>query len=200
MRWAIWIAVFLSILLTAYFASPLVALQRIATAVETRDAVAVTERIDFPALRRSLTKQIVASYLKLTGKKLPLGVIGKGFAFSVADPIVARLMTVTALLDLLQKGDAGNNVKVQIDKAPFTSASWKSIWRLWLNSHQWGRDFYVHLPPEGLQNEQFRVHLRLSQWRWKLVGLDLPEQLKERLAREVIVLTRERFSAPNGID
>ena len=98
--------------------------------METRDAVAVTERIDFPALRRSFTKQIVATYLKLTGKKLPLGAIGKHFAVSIADPIVARLMTVTALLDLLEKGDAGNNVKVQIDRVPFSSDSLKSMWQL----------------------------------------------------------------------
>jgi DUF2939 family protein len=38
---------------------------------QTKDAVALTERIDFPALRRSLTKQIVQEYLKLTGKKFP---------------------------------------------------------------------------------------------------------------------------------
>jgi Protein of unknown function (DUF2939) len=197
MRWALWIAVFLCIVLCIYFASPFFALQRIATAVETRDAVAVTERVDFPALRRSLTKQIVATYLKLTGKKLPLGAIGKGFAFSVADPIVARLMTVNALLDLLAKGDAGNNVKVQIDKAPFSSASLRSIWQLWLNSHQWGRDFYIHLPPEGSRNEQFRVHLRLSRWHWKIVGVDLPESLKDQLAQELVELTRERIRAPN---
>ena len=197
MRWALWISFFLGVLLGIYFASPFLALQRIATAVETRDAVAITERIDFPALRRSLTKQIVATYQKLTGKKFPLGAVGQRFAVSLADPIVARLMTVTAVLDLLQKGDAGNNVKVQIDRAPFSSASLKSIWQLWLNSHQWGRDFYIHLPPEGSRNEQFRVHLRLSQWRWKVVGIDLPESLKEKLAQELVELTRERIRAPN---
>ena len=113
MRWVLWISFFVGVLLGTYFASPFIALRRISIAVETRDAVALTERTDFPAVRRSLTKQIVATYLKLTGKKLPLGAIGRGFAFSVADPVVARLMTVTALLYLLQKGDAGNNVKVQ---------------------------------------------------------------------------------------
>ena len=197
MRWVLWISFFLGLLLGIYFASPFIALHRIATAVETRDAVAVTERIDFPALRRSFTKQIVATYLKLTGKKLPLGAIGRTFAFSVADPIVARLMTVIALLDLLAKGDAGNGVKVQIDRAPFSSASLKSIWQLWLNSHQWGRNFYVYLPPDGARNEQFRVHLRLSRWRWKFVGVDLPESMKEQLAQELVELTRERIRAPN---
>ena len=83
MRWAVWISFFLGLLLGIYFASPFLALQRIATAVETRDAVALTERVDFPALRRSLTKQIVATYLKLTGKKLPLGAIGRTLPLGV---------------------------------------------------------------------------------------------------------------------
>ena len=115
MRWALWITVTLSILLGAYITSPLIALQRIASAVETRDAVALTERIEFPSLRRSLTKQIVAAYLKLIGKKLPIGVFGvfgKRLAVSVADPVVARLMTVRALLDLLGKGEAGNGREI----------------------------------------------------------------------------------------
>ena len=197
MRWALWITFFLCILLGAYFAAPLIALHRIAPAVDTRDAVALTERIEFPALRRSLTKQIVATYLKLTGKQLPLGAIGRRFAVSIADPIVARLMTVTALLDLLEKGDAGKNVKVQADKAPFSSTSLKSIWQLWLNSDYRGRDFYIYLPPEGARDEQFRLQLRFTQWRWKLVGLNLPDSLKEQLARELIELTRERIGASN---
>jgi hypothetical protein len=82
-----------------------------------RDAVALTERIDFPAVRRSLTKQIVQEYLKLTGKKLPLQAIGKRLMVSAVDPIVARLMTVRALLDLLNKGDAGEQAKVPLDRA-----------------------------------------------------------------------------------
>ena len=54
-------------------------------------------------MRRSLTKQIVQEYLKLTGKTLPLQAIGKRLMVSAADPIVARLMTVRALLDLLTR-------------------------------------------------------------------------------------------------
>jgi hypothetical protein len=59
MRWALWITFALVILLAVYIASPLIALQSIASAVEARDAAALTERIEFPALRRSLTRQIV---------------------------------------------------------------------------------------------------------------------------------------------
>ncbi len=107
MRWALGITVSLCILLGIYFVSPLIALQRTAFAVQTRDAVALTERIEFPSLRRSLTKQIVAKYLELTGKELRIGPIKRRFAVSVADPVVARLMTVTVLLDLVRQGKSG---------------------------------------------------------------------------------------------
>ena len=73
MRWALWMTVAIVVLLAVYIASPLVALHSIASAVESRDAAALVERIDFKSLRRSLTKQIVTTYLELTGKKLPLG-------------------------------------------------------------------------------------------------------------------------------
>lgn len=191
-RWGWLSAVTLVILLSVYLASPLIALHSIASAVETRDAVALTERIEFPSLRRSLTKQIVAAYLDLTGKKLPLNALGKRVAVSVADPVVARLMTVGALLDLLGKGDAGEKVKLPIDRAPFAPSSSKSLWRLWLNSEYLGRSFYVYLPPERSRTEQFRVHLLIVRWRWRIVGLDLPEDLKEHLARELVKLTQDR--------
>ena len=116
-RWRFWVALTLSIFLSLYLASPLIALYDIASAIEDRDAVALTERIDFPAVRRSLTKQIVQEYLKLTGKKLPLQAIGKRLMVSAADPLIARLMTVRALLDLLNKGDAGEQAKVPLDRA-----------------------------------------------------------------------------------
>jgi hypothetical protein len=96
-RWGLWVSLTLGILLSVYLASPLIALHSIASAVETKDAVALTERIDFAALRRSLAKQLVDEYLKLTGKKLPLHAIGKRVVVSVADPIVARFKSLWQL-------------------------------------------------------------------------------------------------------
>jgi hypothetical protein len=83
--------------------------------------------------------------------------------------------------------------QVRIDRAPFTSDAFKSIWRLWLNSDYLGRDFYVDLPPEGPRSDQFKVHLRLIRWRWMLVGIELPPELTTRLARELVEVTRDRI-------
>ena len=190
-RSGLWVILTLGILLSVYLASPLIALHSIASAVVSKDAVALTERIDFPALRRSLRNQLVDEYLKLTGKKLPLHAIGKRVIVSVADPVVVRLMTVRALLDLLGKADAGERAKLPLERAPFASASSKSLWQLWLDSDYRGRSFYVYLPPTKSRAEQFRAHLRIIRWRWQIVGLDLPEDLKEHLARELAKLTEE---------
>jgi hypothetical protein len=187
----------LCILLVIYFASPLIALHSIQSAVETKDAVAITERIDFPSLKRSLTNQIVEEYLKLTGKRLPLYAMGKRLAVSVADPVVARLMTVRAMLDLLGKGDAGETAKVPLERAPFTSNAFESLWRLWLNCDYRGRSFYVYLPTKKSRAEQFRAKLRLVRWRWRIMGLDLPEDLKEYLAKELVKLTNELLPDTN---
>jgi len=39
--------------------------------------------------------------------------------------------------------------------------------------------------------EQFRAQLRLIGSRWQIVGLDLPDDLKEQLARQLIKATEE---------
>ncbi len=197
MRWAIWTTVILCTLLAVYIASPLVALYRIGSAVEARDAAALEQRIDFPSIRRSFRKQIIATYRKLTGKPLPLGAMARRFAVSVADPIVARLMTINALLDLLGKGEAGKAAKVPIDRAPLTSSSLDNVWQLWLNSDYLGRKFYVYLPPDDPRASQFGVELRLSNWHWRVVGIELPEDLKEELARELVDITEERLNVPD---
>jgi hypothetical protein len=198
MRWAFWSTIAFCIFLGIYIASPLLALQRIASAVERRDAIALAERIDLPSLRRSFRNQIVVTYLKLTGRHLPLGAISRRFAVSVADPVVARLITIRALLDLLGKGEAGKRASIPLERAPFTPTSLQSLWRLWFNSDYLGRDFYVYLPPHGSRADQFQIHLRPVRWRWTIVGIELPEELKERLARELIDLTPERLKPFDG--
>jgi Protein of unknown function (DUF2939) len=194
MRWLLGIVVALCILLAIYIASPLIALHSIASAVESKNAVALTERIDFPSVRRSFRRQIVATYLELTGKKLPLGAMSRRLAVSVADPIVARLMTIRALLDLLGKGDAEVVERVQTE-APFTADAFKSSWRLWLNSTYAGRDFYIRLPPKSSPNDQFEIHLRLIRWRWMSVAIELPQELRKKLTRELVESTKKRFES-----
>jgi Protein of unknown function (DUF2939) len=108
MRPTIIIGAILLLLWLAYSVWPFFAVYRLASAVQARDVAAVNELVDFRALRGSLTAQIVRTYLRMTGKVGRSGSMLEQFAVglgaSVADPIVSKLVSPEALLDLLQNG------------------------------------------------------------------------------------------------
>jgi Protein of unknown function (DUF2939) len=188
MRWTVWIAVVLLVVLSAYAVWPVVAFYKIASAVESRDAAALTQRVDFRSLGKSLTKQLIATYLELTGKKL--GLIEKSIAVgvggSIADPIVARLVNAETLLDLLTKGNAGEYASVSPELAPFSTSALRNGWQTWWDSEYRGGYFYVYLPPEKSPDEQFRVRLSLTEWQWKLSGINLPTPLRLQLVQAIL--------------
>jgi len=193
MRWTLRIAGILAILIIAYGIWPVVGFYKIASAVEARDASALSQRVDFRALRKSLVKQIVSTYLELTGKEKKFGLLGKtiaiGLGTSYADPIVARLINEQTLLELLSKGNTGHGdggTKISPELAPFSKSALKSGWSTWLHSEYRGEDYFVYLPPDKPDDKQFRVKLSLSQWQWKLAGIDLPKPLRVQLAQELV--------------
>src|SRR3954451_16444236 len=104
MRRALWITIVFVVLLGAYAVWPVVGFYRIASAVEARNSTALAERVNFHSLRKSLTKQLLETFLELTGKEKELGLIGSiiaiGVGTSIADPIVARLVNEETLMDL----------------------------------------------------------------------------------------------------
>ena len=125
MRWTLRIAAILAVLLLAYAIWPVAGFFRIASAIEARDAPALAKLVDFRALRKNLTKQVVAAYMELTGKEQKLGLLGKTFAVGVgtsyAEPIIAQLLNEQTLIDLLTKGKAGDqSIKVPAEFAPFS--------------------------------------------------------------------------------
>jgi hypothetical protein len=190
MRWALWISIVVAVLLGAYALWPVAGFYQLASAVASRDSAALGERVNFPALRKSLTKQLLATYLELTGKEKKLGLIGRSIAMgvgtSIAEPIVARLVNEETLMDLLTKGSAGDGASVSADRVPFSASALRSGWQTWWNSEYGLGDFYVRLPPEKSPDEQFRVKLSLTRWQWKLSGIDLPDPLRVQLAQEII--------------
>lgn len=190
MRWTLRIAAILAVLLLAYAIWPVVGFFQIASAIEARDAPALAKRVDFRALRKNLTKQVVAAYLQLTGKEKKLGLLGKGIALGIgtsyAEPIIARLLNEQSLIDLLSKGEGGAGIKVPAEFAPFSANAMKSGWQTWWASEYGLGDYYVHLPPDKPLDERFTVKLSLTDFQWKLAGIDLPEPMRLELAQELM--------------
>jgi hypothetical protein len=200
MRWTLRIAALLAVLMAAYAVWPVVGFYRIASAVQARDAAALSARVDFRALRKSLTKQILATYLELTGKEKKLGLLGKSIAMgiggSMLEPIVAQLINEQTLIDLLSKGKTGDgsggSIKVPTDLAPFSQSALSSGWQTWWASEYGLGDYYLHLPPGKSVGEQFVVRLSLKEWQWKLSGIDLPELMRMQLAQEIVKQQNEK--------
>jgi len=191
MRWTLRIAAILAVLLLAYAIWPVAGFFRIASAIEARDAPALAKLADFRALRKNLTKQVVAAYMELTGKEQKLGLLGKTFAVGVgtsyAEPIVAQLLNEQTLIDILTKGKAGDgSIKVPAEFAPFSANAMKSGWQTWWASEYGLGDYYVYLPPDKPLDERFTVKLSLTDFQWKLAGIDLPEPMRLKLAQELM--------------
>jgi hypothetical protein len=201
MRWTLRIAAVLAALLLAYAIWPVVGFSRIASAIEARDGAALAKLVDFRALRKSLTKQIVAAYIELTGKEKQLGLMGKtlavGIGTSYAEPIVAELLNEQTLIDLLTKGQVGGGggvgaVKVPAELAPFSKSAMQSAWQTWWASEYGLGDYYIYLPPDKAPDKQFKVRLSLKDLQWKLTGLDLPGPMRVELAQQLVKQRAEK--------
>jgi hypothetical protein len=200
MRWSLRIAAVLAVLLLAYAIWPVVGFARIASAIEARDGAALAKLVDFRALRKSLTKQIVAAYIELTGKEKQLGLMGKtlavGIGTSYTEPIVAELLNEQTLIDLLTKGEAGTGagggVKIPAEFAPFSKSALQSGWQTWWASEYGLGDYYVYLPPDKAPDKQFKVKLSLKELQWKLAGIDLPQPMRVELAQQLIKQRAEK--------
>ena len=171
MHWLLRSTVILFILLCVYAVWPFYGMYKLSAAVEARNAAAVEDLVDFPSLRRSLAQQIVGAYLKITGRGSGLGQMGTAIATSIgasiADPMVAKLVNPEALIALLNKGSTGEGNNGPNLIAPMATSSFSNLGKLWWNSEYSGANFYASLPPDAPSPQQFRVRLRLLQWKWK---------------------------------
>lgn len=197
MRWAARISLLFLVLLVAYTAWPFVDLYRLGRAIERRDVAAVAARVDLRALRPAISRQVLATYLRVTGREAKLGgfvrdmVVGAGARF--ADAALADMISNDRVLDLFTEGlssaVASEGPARQIQFAPRSLAN---FWDLYVTSEYKLQNFYVSVPPGAPPAQRFRLRLRLVQWTWKLYEIELPEAIRVRLAEQMIEKTGRR--------
>jgi len=173
----------------AYSAWPFVALNRLVRAAQAGDVAAVEQQVDVPALRRSLSGQIMQTYARIAGVPAAQNTLLAGIAAAVADPLVEKLMVPAAIAELIKNGwprQVLGDPPADVDRLDWNAAG--NIWQLWRNASYGVGEFRLRLPVENPRERQFRIRLALSGASWKLSGIDLPLQLQERLAREFMKL------------
>jgi hypothetical protein len=193
MRWTLRISFILLLAWAIFMVSPFVALYSMAKAVRARDLARIEERVNFQALRLSISRQLVTDYLIAVGRGKELEGFNRQVAAevgaSLADPLVAELVTPQAVLDLLDDGWP-QGVATGDGAAPaaisFDLDGLKKALTLFVRSESRGfRNIYIPFPPDASVQERFRLHLRLSGTTWRLTGVELPARLRQELVRKL---------------
>lgn len=178
----------LFVLLAGYWAWPFFELRALGAALQARDVTQLNEQVDYARLRRSFTEQIIAAYLRVTGRASKLGAFGAlatAAGASIVDPWVSQIVNPENLAELLRGGTVSSELGAVSFKFGDVPSSLNTAWNAWLSSEYGLGRFSIGLPTSAAVANQFRLRMELLQWHWKVTGIDLPENLRDQIAREL---------------
>jgi hypothetical protein len=208
MRWIVRILVVLAIAWAVYVISPYYALYDLARSVDGRDIEAIKARVNFSAVRISLSRQLVTAYLIATGRESELKSQNRGLVVAaggtLAAPLLAEYVSAEAFADFLagrksigpvSGGGAGGGLAAAVRDNALGLDSVSAAWKLFMAAETRGfRVMSFPVPPDKTPDNQFRLVFRLAGFTWRLVGFEVPKAIQDRLVQEM--LKREGKPAP----
>ena len=149
-------------------ASPYLALYKLKSGVEARDAEAVAECVDFPALRQNLKDQLQAALSKrIDSQQSPLGALAASLAVSAADPLVDSLISPEGLARLM----AGQKPPLASSEPSTPASPVKNLLEDATFGYESLDEFVVSVPSAG---GAIRFVLTRSGLSWKLSRIEIP--------------------------
>ena len=107
MKFTRWLVIICVVVFLVYGASPYFSFWRFTAAVRSRHAAAISERVDFPAVRASLKKQLVARFANQTSSHKRWSNLGP----TLIDSIIDAYVTPEGIAALLSNPEALKNLK-----------------------------------------------------------------------------------------
>src|SRR6478736_2892983 len=156
-----WLVIICVVLLLVYGASPYFSFWRFTTAVRSRDAAAISKRVDFPAVRASLKKQLVARFANRTSSHKRWSNLGP----TLIDAIVDAYVTPDGIAALMSNPEALKNLRTPRE-FHFTLGKDVKAWNVKHAFFSGARSFVVER--DGIK---LRFHFSVSGW--QLYDLDL---------------------------
>jgi len=187
MRWTLRISFLLFLAWAIFMVSPFVALYDLSKAVEARDMERITERVNFAALRTSLSRQILGEYLKEQNLEGVERDMATEAGTAVLNPVIEQFISPEALADLFEHGwpkAVADRPETATGSLRFEIGSFGEAWRTFLFSESQGfRSVTIPIPVDRPKDRQFRITMRLKNTTWRLTGLELPAPLREELIK-----------------
>ncbi len=181
-----WLAIF-------YYVSPLLNAVKLAKAVETRETDRVAESIDFPALRKSIARQIVAEIARTAPQDQRNAVANYGL--SPANTWLNDLLNEKAVTEILAgrlPPDLGQSTEGLTSLPPLSARTVGKLVDIWLKSGFVTLGEYRLSLPASPGNDATALRFEMSDFSWKLSGIDLPANLLAAAVRK----WRETESTP----
>ncbi|MCJ2036688.1 DUF2939 domain-containing protein [Methylobacterium sp. J-068] len=178
----------------AFTLTPLWALYDLARAVQAHDTDYIARHVNFRTLRLSVIRQAAAAAQARDPSAPDVEPRERQriseAAAALAIPIAEALVTPAMVVDLL---DDGWPQSVELGREAPASKSGggglriESLRRLipfYLASEMRGfRTVVVGVPPEASRDRRLRIRLRLRAWTWRVVDIELNNELRERIAQ-----------------
>ena len=157
-RWLVMVCV---IVLLVYGASPYFSFWRFTVALQSGDNAAISSRVNFPAVRASLKRQLVARFAQETNRRGRWRMIGP----TLIDAIVDTYITPDGIATLLSNPEALKNMK-----SPGTFH-----FRPGNSGHLWKVKYAFFSGPRSFVVDRDGIHLRFhfTGLGWQLYDLDL---------------------------
>ena len=157
-----WIAILCVLLLLAYGASPYFSFWRFSEAVRAGDSAAISSRVDFPAVRASLKKQLVARFAQTTSShKRWSSLLGP----TLIDTIVDAYITPEGIAALLSNPQALKSLQSP-QQFRFSTGKGEGSSKVRYAFFTGPRTFLV-------DREELKLRFHFTGRGWKLTDLDL---------------------------
>ncbi|WP_348698470.1 DUF2939 domain-containing protein [Duganella fentianensis] len=162
---AVGIAVIAALVIT--FGSPYIALYQIKSAIADHDADAVSEHVDFPAVRESLKGQlmggVMSEFNKPEMKSNPFAGVGKALGAAILSPMIDAMVSPAGIIALMQRTNSGPD-SAGDESEQGSMANYK------LSFKGWGK---VVIYREGSEEVSLTMR-RYGIWDWKLTAINMP--------------------------
>ena len=161
MRLVRWVALICIVLLLLYGASPYFSFWRFTVAVRSGDSAAINSRVDFPAIRASLKKQLAARFTHATTSHKRWSKLGP----TLIDAIIDAYATPDGIAALLSNPAALRNLQTP---QQFRFTTGKSV--NWLKVKY---AFFTGPRTFVVDREGIKLRFRFTGLGWRLKDLDL---------------------------
>lgn len=158
-----------------YFASPMMALKNMQTAVEARDADALSAQIDFPALREDLKAEMSAAMMAEAQKNGSEGAAAAMLGAAFADKMIDGMVSPAGVKMLMANADKGAAVGAGAGQAGLAGAP--DLNKLNSDNFTVERSGFSEFKLRNKKDPKSGAMVfRRDGLGWKLAGIDIPAE------------------------